>query len=44
MAGRVSANRVVNFDAPSSLSGQIVDVHVTDARPNSLQGRLVLPA
>lgn len=42
MAGRVSANRVVNFDAPGSLVGQLVDVLVTGAAPNSLQGRLVL--
>jgi tRNA-2-methylthio-N6-dimethylallyladenosine synthase len=42
MAGRVSANRVVNFDAPESLAGHLVDVHVTGAAPNSLLGRLVL--
>ncbi|MCC2655413.1 MAG: tRNA-N(6)-(isopentenyl)adenosine-37 thiotransferase enzyme MiaB [Panacagrimonas sp.] len=44
MAGRVSANRVVNFDAPASLAGQLVDVHVTGAATNSLLGRLVLSA
>ena len=40
MAGRVSANRVVNFDAPESLTGRLVDVHVTAAASNSLLGRL----
>ncbi|MGH8516997.1 MAG: tRNA (N6-isopentenyl adenosine(37)-C2)-methylthiotransferase MiaB [Panacagrimonas sp.] len=44
MAGRVSANRVVNFDAPESLAGRFVDVHVTDVATNSLHGRLVLPS
>jgi tRNA-2-methylthio-N6-dimethylallyladenosine synthase len=44
MAGRVSANRVVNFDAPESLVGRLVDVHVTAAATNSLLGRLVLSA
>jgi tRNA-2-methylthio-N6-dimethylallyladenosine synthase len=44
MAGRVSANRVVNFDAPESLAGKLVDVHVTGVATNSLHGRLALDA
>lgn len=40
MAGRTSTNRWVNFDAPSSLIGEFVDVVVTEAMPNSLRGRL----
>ena len=41
LAGRISANRVVNFDAPNKLIGQMADVAITAAAPNSLQGRLV---
>ncbi|MGQ0529225.1 MAG: tRNA (N6-isopentenyl adenosine(37)-C2)-methylthiotransferase MiaB [Panacagrimonas sp.] len=41
MAGRISANRVVNFDGPDELVGQFVDVVITEAMPNSLRGRRV---
>ncbi|MGB0956778.1 MAG: MiaB/RimO family radical SAM methylthiotransferase, partial [Panacagrimonas sp.] len=41
MAGRSSTNRWVNFDAPADLIGQLVDVHVEEALPNSLRGRLL---
>ena len=41
MAGRISANRVVNFDGPDELVGQFVDVFITEAMPNSLRGRRV---
>ena len=41
MAGRVSANRVVNFDGPDELVGQFVDVLITEAMPNSLRGRRI---
>ncbi|MDR3441394.1 MAG: tRNA (N6-isopentenyl adenosine(37)-C2)-methylthiotransferase MiaB [Legionella sp.] len=41
LAGRTECNRVVNFDGPAHLIGQFVDVHVGEALPNSLRGRLV---
>jgi tRNA-2-methylthio-N6-dimethylallyladenosine synthase len=43
VAGRTENNRWVNFDADSSTIGQFVDVIITEALPNSLRGRLVLP-
>jgi len=43
VAGRTENNRWVNFDADSSCIGQFVDVVITEALPNSLRGRLVLP-
>ncbi|HZP12306.1 MAG TPA: tRNA (N6-isopentenyl adenosine(37)-C2)-methylthiotransferase MiaB [Nevskiaceae bacterium] len=44
MAGHLSCNRVVNFEAPASLVGQLVDVVITEAFTNSLRGRLKLSA
>jgi len=48
LAGRTECNRVVNFDGPPDLVGHFVTVHITEAQPNSLRGRLlseqVLPA
>jgi tRNA-2-methylthio-N6-dimethylallyladenosine synthase len=41
MAGRTSSNRMVNFDAPSDLVGQFVQVAINDVQPNSLRGRLI---
>jgi tRNA-2-methylthio-N6-dimethylallyladenosine synthase len=41
MAGRISANRVVNFDAPADSVGQLLDVRITETAPNSLRGRLL---
>ncbi len=43
VAGRTENNRWVNFDADASLIGEFVDVLVTEALPNSLRGRMVLP-
>ena len=43
VAGRTENNRWVNFDADPSYIGQFVDVIITEALPNSLRGRLVLP-
>jgi tRNA-2-methylthio-N6-dimethylallyladenosine synthase len=40
LAGRTENNRWVNFDGPERLIGQLVDVVVTEALPNSLRGRL----
>jgi tRNA-2-methylthio-N6-dimethylallyladenosine synthase len=31
----------VNFDGPSDLINRFADVIITEARPNSLRGRLV---
>jgi tRNA-2-methylthio-N6-dimethylallyladenosine synthase len=43
MTGRASNNRSVNFDGPVSLTGQFVDVTITEATTNSLRGRLLQP-
>jgi len=40
IAGRISHNRMVNFDGPESLIGQFVDVQLTEAQPNSFRARL----
>lgn len=40
LAGRTENNRVVNFDGPAEVIGQIVDVEITEALPNSLRGCL----
>ncbi len=40
LSGRTENNRVVNFDGPSQLIGQFVNVIVTEALPNSLRGRV----
>lgn len=41
LSARTENNRVVNFDAPSSLIGQMAEVMITEALPNSLRGRLI---
>jgi tRNA-2-methylthio-N6-dimethylallyladenosine synthase len=41
IAGRTDNNRWVNFDGPSELINRFTDVIITEARPNSLRGRLV---
>jgi len=43
VAGRTENNRWVNFDADASCIGQFVGVVITEALPNSLRGRRVLP-
>jgi len=43
LAGRTENNRVVNFAGPERLIGQFIDVHITEALPNSLRGELVEP-
>jgi tRNA-2-methylthio-N6-dimethylallyladenosine synthase len=40
ISGRTENNRVVNFKGPQELIGQFVDVHITEAFPNSLRGEL----
>jgi tRNA-2-methylthio-N6-dimethylallyladenosine synthase len=42
LAGRTENNRVVNFDGHARLTGEFVDVIITEALSNSLRGR-VLP-
>ena len=41
LAGRTENMRWVNFDGPASLVDRFADVHITEAMPNSLRGRLV---
>ena len=41
MAGRTENNRVVNFEGHSRLIGHFVDVKITRAMPNSLQGEFI---
>lgn len=41
LAGRVENNRVVNFAAPRTLIGALVNVKITQALPNSLRGELI---
>ena len=41
LTGRTENNRVVNFAGHPRLTGQFVDVLITEALPNSLRGRLV---
>ena len=40
LAGRTENNRVVNFPGASELIGEMVDVRITRALPNSLRGEL----
>jgi tRNA-2-methylthio-N6-dimethylallyladenosine synthase len=41
VSGRTENNRAVNFDGDKTLIGQFVDVRITEARTNSLQGEYV---
>jgi tRNA-2-methylthio-N6-dimethylallyladenosine synthase len=41
LAGRTENNRVVNLSGEPNLIGQLVDVGITQALPNSLRGELV---
>ncbi len=41
ISGRTENNRVVNFAGDKALIGQFVDVKITDAWTNSLQGELI---
>jgi tRNA-2-methylthio-N6-dimethylallyladenosine synthase len=38
LAGRTTNNKIVNFDGPETLMGQIVPVQVTGFSANSLKG------
>jgi tRNA-2-methylthio-N6-dimethylallyladenosine synthase len=42
LAGRTSGNTVVNFPGDAgTMIGELMDVHITEAAPNSLRGELV---
>ena len=41
LSGRTENNRVVNFAANERLIGQMVDVMITEALPNSLRGKII---
>ena len=41
VSGRTENNRVTNFDGSTDLVGRFVDVRITEALPNSLQGEMV---
>jgi hypothetical protein len=41
LAGRTENNRWVNFQGPEELINRFADVVITEARPNSLRGRLL---
>jgi tRNA-2-methylthio-N6-dimethylallyladenosine synthase len=41
LAGRTENNRVVNFCGDQNLVGSFVDVSITEARTNSLQGKYI---
>ena len=40
VSGRTTCNRIVNFGGSEELLGRFVEVNITDAGPNSLQGQL----
>lgn len=42
LAGRTENNRVVNFDGNPRLIGQMIDVEITEAYRNSLQGKIII--
>ncbi|MES2936933.1 MAG: tRNA (N6-isopentenyl adenosine(37)-C2)-methylthiotransferase MiaB [Pseudomonadota bacterium] len=42
LMGRTECNRIVNFAGPKRLAGQMVDVTITEARPHSLRGEVVV--
>ena len=41
LMGRTECNRVVNFAGPARLTGQLIDVRITDTRTYSLRGEVV---
>ena len=43
LAGRTENMRWVNFEGPARLIHSFADVVITEARPNSLRGRLLSP-
>jgi tRNA-2-methylthio-N6-dimethylallyladenosine synthase len=43
LSGRTSSNKIVNFDGPENLMGQIICVEVNGSTPNSLKGIWIHP-
>ncbi|MCC5880888.1 MAG: tRNA (N6-isopentenyl adenosine(37)-C2)-methylthiotransferase MiaB [Idiomarina sp.] len=41
LSGRTENNRVVNFEGHPGMIGNFVDVHITEALPNSLRGTVI---
>ena len=41
LAGRTENNRWVNFDGDESLIGQLIELRITEALPNSLRARYI---
>ena len=44
LAGRTENMRWVNFNGPESMIGRFAQVQITEALPNSLRGRLLMPS
>ena len=44
LAGRTDCNRMVNFKGPAQLTGQMVDISITEANPHSLRGEVATVA
>jgi tRNA-2-methylthio-N6-dimethylallyladenosine synthase len=42
LAGRTDCNRMVNFEGPARLVGQMVDVRITGANTHSLRGEVAM--
>ena len=42
LSGRTENNRIVNFPGHERLIGQLIDVKITEARPNSLRAEIVI--
>ena len=44
LAGRTENNRVVNFAGSPRMIGQIIDLDIVEAYPNSLRGQVTITA
>ena len=42
LMGRTECNRIVNFAGTARLTGQMIDVTITQALPHSLRGEVLL--
>jgi tRNA-2-methylthio-N6-dimethylallyladenosine synthase len=42
LAGRTDCNRMVNFEGPARLVGQMIEVRITGANTHSLRGEVAL--
>jgi tRNA-2-methylthio-N6-dimethylallyladenosine synthase len=41
LSGRTENNRWVNFDGHEDLIGQMIELRITEALPNSLRARII---